>query len=196
MKKPYTIGLTGGIGAGKSTIAQIFKSIDIPVFNSDLYGKELLINNQNIRRTIIKTFGDHIEKNDIIDKKKLSQIVFSNKEKLEELNKIIHPKVKLEFESWLKQQTSHYIIKESALLFETNTEQMLDKIILVKAPLEIRIQRVCKRDNRTKKEVEKIIKNQIDPNSIIKKVDYLINNNEEKLLTPKIIKLHNILKKL
>jgi len=196
LKKPYTIGLTGGIGAGKSTIAQIFKSIDIPVFNSDLYGKELLINNQNIRRTIIKTFGDHIEKNDIIDKKKLSQIVFSNKEKLEELNKIIHPKVKLEFESWLKQQTSHYIIKESALLFETNTEQMLDKIILVKAPLEIRIQRVCKRDNRTKKEVEKIIKNQIDPNSIIKKVDYLINNNEEKLLTPKIIKLHNILKKL
>lgn len=196
MKKPYKIGLTGGIGAGKSTISQIFKSIGIAIFNSDVYGKELLINDKYIIQKIVRKFGDNIQKNDIIDKEKLSQIVFSDKEKLAQLNQIIHPKVKLKFESWVKQQTSHYIIKESALLFETNTHQLLDKIILVKAPLDIRIQRVCKRDNRTKEEVEKIINNQIDPNSITKEADYIINNNERTLLTPKIIKIHHLLNQL
>ena len=117
MKKPYKIGLTGGIGAGKSTISQIFKSIGIAIFNSDAYGKELLMNDKYIIRKIVQKFGDNIQKNDIIDKEKLSQIVFSDKEKLAQLNQIIHPKVKLKFESWVKQQTSHYIIKESALLF-------------------------------------------------------------------------------
>lgn len=196
MKKPYKIGLTGGIGAGKSTIAQIFKSIEIPTFNSDACAKELLINDEKTKREIIKIFGKHIEQNNIINRKKLSQIVFSNKQKLEKLNKIIHPKVRLKFESWFKQQTSHYIIKESALLFETNTHQLLDKIILVKTPLNIRIKRVCKRDNRTKKEVEKIIKNQLNPSSITPEADYIINNNEQTLLTPKIISLHNILNQL
>ena len=196
MKKPYKIGLTGGIGAGKSTIAQIFKSIGIPIFNSDSYGKELLIRDKYIIKKIVHTFGDNIQKNDIIDKEKLSKIVFSDKEKLAQLNQIIHPKVKLKFESWVRQQTSHYIIKESALLFETNTHQLLDKIILVKAPVDIRIQRVCKRDNRTKEEVEKIIKNQIDPNSITKEADYIINNNEQTLLTPKIIRIHHLLNQL
>ena len=196
MKKPYKIGLTGGIGAGKSTISQIFKSIGIAIFNSDSYGKELLINDKDIIQKIVHKFGDNIQKNDIIDKKKLSQIVFSNKEKLAQLNQIIHPKIKLKFESWVKQQTSHYIIKESALLFETNTHQLLNKIILVKAPVDIRIQRVCKRDNRTKEEVEKIINNQIDPNSITKEADYIINNNEQTLLTPKIISIHHLLNQL
>ena len=196
MKKPYKIGLTGGIGSGKSTIAQIFKSIEIPIFNSDTCGKELLSNDQDTIRNIIHTFGHHIEKNNLIDKEKLSEIVFSNKEKIEQLNQIIHPKVKLKFESWVKQQTSHYIIKESALLFETNTHQLLDKIILVKAPVDIRIKRVCKRDNRTKQQVQKIIENQIDPNSITQNADYIINNDEKTLLTPKIIKIHNILNQL
>ena len=196
MKKPYKIGLTGGIGAGKSTISQIFKSIGIAIFNSDSYAKELLINDKYIIRKIVQKFGDNIQKNDIIDKEKLSQIVFSDKEKLAQLNQIIHPKVKLKFESWVKQQTSHYIIKESALLFETNTHQLLDKIILVKAPVDIRIQRVCKRDNRTKEEVEKIINNQIDPNSITNEADYIINNNEQTLLTPKIIRIHHLLNQL
>lgn len=196
MNKPYKIGLTGGIGSGKSTIAQIFKSIGIPIFNSDKCGKELLINDGIIVQKIIKEFGKNIVKNNIIDKKKLSQIVFENEQKLKLLNNIIHPAVKLKFETWFKQQTSHYIIKESALFFETNTHQLLDKIILVKAPTKTRIKRVLKRDGKTKKEIERIIKNQVHPDEIMQKADYIINNNEQTLLTPKIIHLHNILNKL
>ncbi len=122
--------------------------------------------------------------------------MFSNKQKLELLNNIIHPAVEKKFNAWFKQQNTHYIIKESALLFETNTYHVLDKIILVKAPIQIRKQRISKRDKRTHSEIQKIINNQIKAAKIIKKVDYIIENNEKTLLTPKIITLHKTLSSL
>ena len=176
MKKPYKIGLTGGIGAGKTTISKIFQALGIPVFNSDDCGKTLLKNNHTVISNIKKIFGKNILINNEIDTKKLAQIVFSNNKKLESLNCIIHPEVIMEFEKWFHRQNTHYIIKESALLFESNIYHMLDKIILVKAPVKLRIKRVCLRDDRNKQEIEKIIHNQINSKNIMKDVDYIINN--------------------
>ena len=195
IKKPLQIGLTGGIGSGKTTISNIFKYLGVPVFNSDNISKELIRTNQHVIQTIIKEFGKSIIQDDIINTKLLAKIVFSNKHKLKILNSIIHPHVLQKFDNWVLKQNAKYIIKESAILFESNTYQKLNKIILVKSPLEMRIKRVCKRDNRTKIDVERIINNQIGEDEYIQHVDYVINNDKE-LLLPNIIRLEKTLSDL
>ena len=194
-KKPLKIGLTGGIGSGKTTISSIFQSLNIPVFNSDQISKHILQNNKNVIGSIVKEFGKNIIQDDQINTSKLGQIVFSNKKKLEKLNNIIHPHVLNKFNEWIIDKDSKYIIKESAILFESKTYQQLDKIIFVQSPLKTRIERTCKRDNRTKENVENIIKNQIQDSEAIKYADYIIKNNN-KLLLPKIIELHEVLSNL
>ncbi|MAQ47824.1 MAG: dephospho-CoA kinase [Flavobacteriales bacterium] len=190
MKHPYKIGLTGGIGVGKTTISQILKTLQIPVFNSDLFAKKLYTNT-HIVSVLKKTFGNTIISGENIDTNKLAHIVFNNKKHLETLNNIIHPIVLRNFNDWYKKQTTHYIIKESALLFESETNKNLDKIILVHTPLKLRINRIIKRDKRTQEEIKKIIKNQLQYKQIKHKADYIITNNEKKLLTPQILKIHN-----
>ena len=194
-KQPLKIGLTGGIGSGKTTISSIFESLNIPVFNSDQISKHILQKNKRVIETIVQKFGKTIIKNNQINTAKLAKIVFSDKTKLATLNNIIHPHVLNKFNDWIRNQDSKYIIKESAILFESKTYQQLDKIILVQSPLHIRIERTCKRDNRTKEDVKNIIKNQIKDAEAIKYADYIIKNNN-KLLLPKIIQLHEVLSNL
>ena len=195
-KNPIKIGVTGGIGTGKTTVSTIFKNIGIPIFNADEQSKILLKKNENVISKIIKVFGDNILDKKKIDTKKLGRIVFTNKQKLIELNNILHPRVIEKFDNWLLEQDSKYIIKESALLFESNTYKNLDKIILIQSPLKLRIKRVCARDNRTKKEVSKIIKNQLKQSEYIKLVDYVITNNEKTLITPQVMAIHKQLSEL
>ena len=126
MKK---IGLTGGIGSGKSSISQIFKSLGVAVYNSDQISKNILLKNSEIRKKIIYLFGEKILTNKKIDTKKISQIIFNDKEKLKSMNSIMHPAIKNHFKNWLKQQKGNYIIKESAIIFETKIEENLDQII-------------------------------------------------------------------
>ena len=190
MQAPYKIGLTGGIGSGKTTICKIFGSLGIPIFNSDEYAKQLLENNTQVIEKIKKTFGKNIINKNIINKKKISQIIFSNQKKLKIINNIIHPVVIQGFNHWYEKQTTKYIIKESALLLESKTYRELDKIIWVEASENLRIKRVEKRDNRTKSEIKKIINNQIQYKEVKTKIDYLINNNETILITPLILKIH------
>ena len=195
-KIPIKIGVTGGIGTGKTTVCTIFKKIGIPIFNADDQSKILLKKNENVISKIIKVFGDNILDKKKIDTKKLGHIVFTNKQKLIELNNILHPRVIEKFDNWLLEQDSKYIIKESALLFESNTYKNLDKIILIQSPLKLRIKRVCSRDNRTKNEVSKIIKNQLKQSEYIKLVDYIISNNEKTLITPQVMAIHKQLSEL
>ena len=190
MKQPYKIGLTGGIGAGKSTISQILKTLQVPVFNSDIFAKQLY-SKPHIVSILQKKFGTNIISEKHVDKRKLAQIVFNNKNHLKSLNDIIHPIVLNNFNDWYNKQTTQYIIKESALLFESGTAKDLDKIILVYTPLKLRINRVIKRDKRNEKEIKKIIKNQAQYKKIKHKADYIILNNEKKLLVPQILKIHN-----
>ena len=185
------IGLTGGIGVGKTTVSNIFRHLGVPIFNSDLWSKNILKNNNHVKRAIKIKFGNNIiDYKGEIDKQKLSHIVFSNKKKLNFLNKLIHPLVIEKYDKWLDLQKTKYIIKESALIFESDISSSLNKIILIKAPLKLRIERVCNRDNRDRIEVENIISNQVSPADISNKVDFIINNDGT-LLTPQIIKLHN-----
>ena len=186
------IGLTGGIGSGKTTVSEVFKKLGVPVFNTDDFSKKLLQNNISIINQVVKEFGDSIIDNKKINTKKLASIVFSDKDKIQTLNQIIHPHVLNQFEQLAKKTTKKYIIKESAILFESNSYKKVNKIILVRAPLDIRIQRVCSRDNRSEEEVKKIINNQINDTKLLKRVDYIIHNNNEPL-TPQIIKLDKIL---
>jgi dephospho-CoA kinase len=186
------IGLTGGIGSGKTTIAKLFKAEGIPVYIADEEAKKIMQLPETIHK--IKTiFGQEIIENQQINKKKLSEIVFNNPEKLKELNVIIHPLVKNHFDDWAKKQKSLFVIKEAAILFESGSDTYCDKIITVTASEETRIKRVMKRDNCTKEAVLERINNQWSDAQKISKSDYVIVNDD---LTEAKNQFKAILKKL
>ena len=171
------IGLTGGIGSGKSTVLKLFKNLGVNTFSADISAKKLVNTDQTLINLIKDSFGKNIYKDNRLDSRKLSKIVFANADKLELLNSIIHPAVASDFKSFIELNNDEYIVKEAAIIFETNSEKQYDKIILVKSPLEIRIERVMRRDNLSRLEVIKRINNQLDENLIIDKCDYIINNH-------------------
>ncbi len=186
------IGLTGGIGSGKTTIAKLFEAAGIPVYIADDEAKKIMQLPETISK-IVNSFGKDISSNNDIDKKKLSELVFQNPEKLDQLNKIIHPLVKKHFDNWLKKFKVPYLIKEAAILFESGSFKYCDKIITVIASEETRINRVIARDQCTKEQVLDRIKNQWPDVDKIAKSDFVILN--ENLIDAK-IQFKEILKKL
>ena len=172
------IGLTGGIGSGKTTIANHLKSIGIPVYNSDDQAKKILYLPETID-SLKSAFGNVVFTNELFDKDKLAKLVFNNPEQLKLLNKIIHPAVKVDFENWLKaNKNSPLIIKEAAILFESGSYKDCDVIISISAPQEIRIKRVIERDHLTYEEVMSRINNQWTDEMRNKKSDYVIDNQD------------------
>lgn len=188
-----TIGITGGIGSGKSTVAKIFVSMGYPVYNSDVRAKKIINSNPEVVRELSNLFGNDIYENNQLNRKKLASIVFQNKEKLAELNAIVHPAVGQDFTNWKSNQNTEIVFKEAAIIFETGIYKSLDKIILVTAPVSTRINRVKKRDNSTKEEIENRIKNQWSDEKKIPLSDYVIDNSGEVLVIPQVLE---ILKKL
>ena len=187
MKK---IGITGVIGSGKTYVASVFQSLGIPIFNADIQAKKLMVSCENSRDLIKKEFGEDIYSEKDLNREKLASIVFNDKSKLEKLNSLVHPIVKKEFNNWCKKQTSSYVIKEAAILFESKSHLGLDAVICVSAPLELRMERLLKRDNSSEKEIKKRIENQISQEEKEKRSDYIIVNDEKELLLTKIIKIH------
>ena len=170
------IGLTGGIGSGKSTIAKHIEQLGIPVYIADLEAKKILETAVVICK-VIDAFGENILENNKIDRTKLSKLVFKNPEKLKILNAIIHPEVAIHFKNWvIENQNFPIVIKEAAILFESGSYKDCDKIILVTAPKEVRIQRVIKRDNLSREEIESRIANQWSEEKKEKLSDFIINN--------------------
>ncbi len=189
MKK---IGLTGGIGCGKTTISKIFQIIGLPIYNSDEAAKKILNQNISVKQKIINHFGEKALTNNKLDNKKIANIIFKQKEKLKIINSIIHPLVKEDFTNWYKTQKATYIIKESALLFNSNSYKELDHVIFVKSPLELRIKRIQSRDKKNEKEIFSIIKNQSSDDFLEKKCDYIITNDENSFLIEQVLKLHKL----
>lgn len=187
MKK---IGITGGIGSGKTYVASVFQSFGIPVFNADIQAKKIMTSSKKLIKLVKEEFGNDIYKNSELNKEKLASIVFSNSDKLQKLNSLVHPIVKEEFNNWYKKQTSPYVIKEAAILFESNSHIGLDAVICVSAPLDLRMKRLLNRDDYSEKEIKKRIENQIPQEEKQKLSDYIIVNDEKELLLPKIIKIH------
>lgn len=189
------VGLTGGIGSGKSFVSQIFKKLGVPVFSADDIAKEIINNNLPIKKQLIEYFGKDIYlKNGAIHRKKLANIIFNNEIALHKINSLIHPAVRIEFNKWAEKQSSSYVIQEAAILFETNQHVFFDKIITVTAPIQIKIERIIKRDNSSQELVLQRMKNQMDDEIIIEKSDYVIYNNGNNLILPQIVSIHEKLK--
>ena len=184
------VGLTGGIGSGKSTVLNQFKNLGINTYSADKAAKKLINSDKGLIKSIKNLFGDNIYENNILDSVKLSKIVFNDPYKLKLLNSIIHPAVAKDFESFIKTKNGDYIVKEVAIIFETNTEHNYNKIVLIRAPLEERIKRVILRDNLSREDVIKRVNNQIDDSTIIDNCDYIIENNNLKDLKEKVLKIH------
>ena len=183
-------GITGGIGSGKTYVASVFQSLGIPIFNTDIQAKKIMTSSEKLIKLVKEEFGNDIYKDSDLNKEKLASIVFNDKSKLEKLNSLVHPIVKKEFNNWCKKQTSSYVIKESAILFESKSHLGLDAVICVSAPLELRMKRLLNRDNYSEKEIKKRIENQMSQEVKEKLSDYIIVNDERDLLLPQIIKIH------
>lgn len=192
MKK---IGITGGIGSGKTYVSKVFKCLGIPVFNADMEAKKLISNSDKLIKSIKNEFGNDIFNDYKLNKKKLASIVFSNSNKLSKLNSLVHPIVKEEFLNWQLKKKSPYVIKEAAILFESNSNIDLDYIICVTAPIDIRINRVKKRDGLSYQEIKNRIENQISQEEKVNLSDYIIVNDGLQTLLPKILKLHQLFSK-
>ncbi|GAB4148120.1 MAG: dephospho-CoA kinase [Bacteroidia bacterium] len=189
MKK---IGLTGGIGSGKSTVAGLFAALGVPVFISDLEAKKLQDENEHVRSAIKALFGDDVYKSDgKLDRKMVASKVFGKQQVLERLNAIIHPAVAIAFEEFCKKHSdAPYIIKEAAILFESGAWRALDAIITVAAPEEMRVQRVMNRDHVTKDDVLIRIGMQWSDEDKIKRSQYVVCNDEKELLLPQVLQIH------
>jgi len=171
------IGLTGGIGSGKSTVAAYMASKGIPVYIADEEAKNIM-ECENIKQKIQNLFSESILNSDAtLNRKKIAQLVFNNPEKLKELNAIVHPEVRLHFSNWLKEHKNYpFVIKEVAILFETGGNKECDKVILITAPVSLRIERSMKRDNLTKDEILVRINNQFSDEEKIKMSDFVVEN--------------------
>ncbi|MES2578591.1 MAG: dephospho-CoA kinase [Bacteroidota bacterium] len=188
------IGLTGGIGSGKTTIANYFKSFGIPVYIADEEARKIM-QSVEIISAIKNVFGDTVFENEKLNREELAKIVFNNPEKLEKLNNIVHPAVKKHFEQWLLQHTAApYVIYEAAILFESGSYKNCDLIITVTAPIELRIQRVVERDKTTRELVLKRINAQWTDEQRISKSDFIIENTSMETTKLEVVKILKILK--
>jgi dephospho-CoA kinase len=190
------VGLTGGIGSGKTTIANYFKSFGVPIYIADDEAKKL-IHTSKILNKIKNQFGEELVTDKQLNREKLAQIVFSNPEKLSQLNQIVHPEVKKHFLKWFEKQKKHsYIIKEAAILFESKTNEDCDYIITVVAPIETRIQRILKRDSTTREAILERMKNQWSDADKVAKSDFVIHNEDVNEALKKTYDIHNLLNNL
>lgn len=184
------IGLTGGIGSGKSAVAGIFKVLGIPVFDADLEAKLIMEKDEELALSIRNLFGEESFTDKKLNRKYLAKIVFNNPDKLEQLNALVHPAAILAANKWMNLQTGPYAVKEAALLFESASARHLDYIIGVYSPRQLRIKRVMERDNVTAEQVLARMSRQMDEEEKMKLCDFVVVNDEQQLLIPQVVQLH------
>jgi len=189
------VGITGGIGSGKSTVCNLFKCLDIPVFNADEAGRYLLSEDVYVIEKVVEIFGHSIITGVKPDRKKIAELVFRNPEKLALLNSIIHPAVRKKFNEWVSEQNSPYVIDEAAILFETGIYKQLDTTILVTAPEELRINRVMHRDGTDAATIRDRMKNQWTDEQKKALTDFVIINDDVNPLLPQVNAFHESLLK-
>lgn len=184
------IGLTGGIGSGKTTVAKIFSLLRVPVYYADEASIRLYHSNKELKADLQSNFGDEIYKDGVLNRSKLASLVFNDPLKLAILNKLVHPLTIKDAEAWMERQTSAYVIKEAAILFETGSAKGLDFIIGVRAPEHLRINRVMHRDSLSREEVLTRMQRQMDEDNKMRLCDFIIENNEQQLVIPQVLSLH------
>jgi len=185
------VAITGGIGTGKTTISSMFADKGIPVFNSDEIAKEIMNTNSLLKNEIVTAFGDKAYDKNKLNKEYLSDVVFNNEILLKKINSIVHPYVAEEFNSWIQEQNSKYIIYESAIIFENQAEDFFDKIICVTASEEEVISRIMKRNDFSVDKIKSIINKQLPNDAKVQKSDYVIESMNISKLSDKVLEIHN-----
>lgn len=191
------VGITGGIGSGKTLICKVFAHLGVPQYSSDTEARNIVNRNAHVKESIKTVFGkDVYDQDGNLDRKKIAGFVFNDKEKLEKLNSIVHPEVQTHFQNWLSlHKEQKYVLKEAAILIESGAYKELDFIITVVSPLELKIKRIMKRDGISREAILKVMENQMSDSEKIKLSDFVIVNDEKKLVIPQILKIHHQLTK-
>jgi dephospho-CoA kinase len=192
------VGITGGIGSGKSIVCKVFSLLGIPIYEADAEAKLLYEKYPELKEKIKEEMGAEVlDKNGKINRKKLAEIIFNNDDKLSALNKLVHPLVKWDFSNWVETHKGYpYLIKEAAILFESGANAQCDLVITVTSPIELRIERIRQRDKKSKTEIEAIIQKQMSDEDRISRSDFVIYNDEKQMLIPQILKIHEAILKL
>ena len=183
------VGITGGIGSGKSTVCRVFKTLGIPVFDADAAAKYLMETDKELIAQIKGIFGEHIYNNNKLDRPQLASVVFSQPEKLKQLNEIVHPATVVYGKLWHQKQTSPYTLKEAAIFFESDTYKEMDLMIGVYAPIELRIKRAMERGNVRRAEIQARIDRQMDEETKMNRCNYVIINDGKTAVLPQVIKV-------
>lgn len=190
-----TVGITGGIGSGKSTVCEIFKILGVPVFEADKVARNLMNENSVIRLNLVEWFGNEIYSGNQLNRKLLAEHIFNNNSLLNKVNSLVHPIVREEFEKWKNSQNTVYSVYEAAILFESGFYKLMDFTVLITAPEQIRINRVMKRDNLSPDQVVARIKNQWPDEEKRKLATTVIINDNKNLIIPQIIEIDKKLKR-
>jgi len=188
------VGLTGGIGSGKSTVARLLVALGYPVYNSDDRAKFLQENDATLIAQTTELLGPEVIENGKINRAKVASIVFSDSQLLQKLNALVHPRVAKDFADWRSQQNSNILFKESAILVETGIYKQCDALVVVTAPEDVRIARVVKRDGVSEEQVRMRITKQLSDEEKVKSADFVIKNDDRQLITPQVLKLIQSLK--
>ncbi|MCH4552990.1 dephospho-CoA kinase [Aestuariibaculum lutulentum] len=184
------VGLTGGIGSGKTTVAKEFEALGVPVYIADVEAKKLMVTSEVIKEKLVQLFGEEVYVNGELNKPFIANIIFNDKTYLQKMNAIVHPEVGKHFESWKEKQNTSYVIKEVAILFENGGNKQCDLVITVTAPMHLRIERLLKRDHTTKEKIEAIIKNQWSDEEKIALSDFVVNNVNFEETKEQVMKIH------
>lgn len=190
------IGITGGIGSGKSTVAHVFEILGIPVYYADAEAKKMMNEDEELKEQIIHTFGAATYEHGTLNRKLLASIVFADKTKLALLNSLVHPATIRHGKQWMDRQQTPYVIKEAALIFESGSQEYLDYVIGVSAPLHLRIQRAMQRDKVSREEIIDRMKHQINEEIKMRLCDFIIKNNEQELVIVQVMALDKKLRAL
>jgi dephospho-CoA kinase len=190
-KKPgIKLGITGGIGSGKTSVCRVFHVLGIPFFSADPEAKDIMDNDKSIIGRINSIAGRDLYKNGSLDRMELAAIIFKDNSLLAKVNSLVHPVVLDHFWRWELEQDAPYVIMEAAILFESGASKLVDRIATVVAPVEERVERVINRNNLTREQVLERIRNQMDDDASIKLSDYVIHNSENDMIIPAILKIH------
>ena len=187
------VGLTGGIGSGKSIVARVFGLLGVPVFEADAAGRQLLAVDPAVRGAIMERFGEAVVHHGAVDRKALAAVVFQDPQALADLNAIVHPAVRQAFRHWAEQQNAPYVLMEAAILFETGGHKAFDRVVVVSAPEPVRLKRVMARDRVTEAEVKARLRNQASEEDRLAIADHIIHNDDRHLVIPQVLQVHQAL---
>jgi dephospho-CoA kinase len=191
MNSPFKLGITGGIGSGKTSVCRVFDVLRIPVFSADSEASEIMEHDDEIKSHLNSITGKDLYTNGSLDRMQLADIIFNDNAVLEKVNSLVHPTVFDHFRKWTGEQESLYVILEAAILFESGASGIVDRIATVVAPVDQRVERVIQRNKLSKEQVLERINNQMDDEARMKLSDYIIYNSENEMIIPAILKIHD-----